>query len=100
MVKLARSASVPVILVGPAPLNWPQLHDTGYPANNRNTHQHRSFNDAVVALGSTISVPTVGLWDLIMQDVGWKEGEEIVGDENCGRRDLDVYFSDGEFLSR
>ncbi|KAK7206299.1 SGNH hydrolase-type esterase domain-containing protein [Myxozyma melibiosi] len=92
-----KAADIKVVFIGAGPFNAHQWWPTrpGNP-HNRTTIQAREYCDALVALGKEIGVPTVPMWDLLMEAVGWKEGDPLYGlEELSAENPLTEYFVDG-----
>lgn len=76
MVKIAESKNVKVILVGPGLHDeylWPEK------PNTRNTLRNLEYGNAVKEVASQVGVPFIDLWHGMLEDMGWKEGEPIIG---------------------
>ncbi|OKL55404.1 hypothetical protein UA08_09289 [Talaromyces atroroseus] len=86
-----------VVLVGPGPFN----HHQFVAANgkeffcDRTTIRARAYCDAAIEVGKERKVPTVPLWYLIMEELGWKDGDPIYGlEELSAENPLNEYLSD------
>ncbi|KAL3459626.1 SGNH hydrolase-type esterase domain-containing protein [Aspergillus heterothallicus] len=100
----AQDAGAKVILIGPGPFDYHgfmKAVEEGWVCD-RTTLRARAYCDATVEVGAEVGVPVVRLWDLIMADMGWKEGELVFGLEEIpdeGR--FEGYFYDGlHFLGK
>lgn len=99
IVSVIRSAGAKVILIGPGPFNHQQFDDAldHQYFVDRTTHRAREYCEATVDVGKELNVPTVPLWYLIMEDLGWKEGDPIYGlPELPAVNPLNAYLSDGQ----
>lgn len=102
IVSAAQGAGAKVILVGPGPFNHYQFDDAlGHQfVVDRTTHRAREYCDAAVDVGKELNIPTIPLWHLIMEDLGWKEGDPIHGlRELPAVNPLNTYLSDGVHFS-
>lgn len=99
IVGAARRVGSEVLLIGPGPFNHHQFADAMEERFfiDRTTSRARAYCKAVADLGEELSVPTVPLWDLIMAEVGWKEGDPIFGlRELPAPNPLKNYLTDGK----
>lgn len=98
IVSAAEKVGAKVILIGPGPFNHQQFDDAlGHQFEvDRTTHRAREYCNATVDVGKELGVPTVPMWDLIMEEVGWKEGDPIYGlPELPAVNPLNDYLTDG-----
>ncbi|KAL2832327.1 SGNH hydrolase-type esterase domain-containing protein [Aspergillus pseudoustus] len=100
----AQGAGAKVLLIGPGPFDhhgFVAVMEEGWVCD-RTTLRARMYCDAAVELGSELGVPVVPLWDLIMADLGWKEGYDVYGlAEVPDVGSFDGYFYDGlHFLGK
>lgn len=80
-----------IILITPPPVNEDQLNNTERTAENT-----AKYAKAVVEVGKEINVPVVDLWTAVMESVGWKEGEPLLGKKGTsGNEKLSPIFTDG-----
>ncbi|KAJ5954053.1 hypothetical protein N7501_008332 [Penicillium viridicatum] len=98
IVATVEQAGAKVVLVGPGPFN----HHQFVAANgkdffcDRTTPRARAYCDAAMEVGVELNVPTVPLWYLVMEELGWKEGDAIYGlAELPADNPLNDYLSDG-----
>ena len=87
-----------MVLIGPGPFNHHQFNEIlgDQLENDRTTHRAREYCNATVDVGKELGVPTVPMWDVIMKDLGWKEGDPIHGlPELPAVNPLNDYFNDG-----
>ncbi|GAM34405.1 hypothetical protein TCE0_015r01963 [Talaromyces pinophilus] len=102
IVSAAEKVGAKVILIGPGPFNHQQFDDAlGHQFEvDRTTHRAREYCNATVDVGKELGVPTVPMWDLIMEEVGWKEGDPIYGLlELPAVNPLNDYLTDGLHFS-
>ncbi|KAK9470506.1 SGNH hydrolase-type esterase domain-containing protein [Dipodascopsis tothii] len=81
IVAAIRAADIKPIIVGPGAFNIHQWK-VGRPwaVEQRTQALAREYSYAARDVAAELSVPFIGLWDLLMASVGWREGEPIMGD--------------------
>lgn len=98
IVSSAQRVGARVILIGPGPFNHQQFDDAVgrlYEVD-RTTSRAREYCDATVDVGKELGIPTLPMWDLVMKEVGWKEGDPIYGlPEIPSVNPLNDYLTDG-----
>jgi hypothetical protein len=78
---------------------WADMHHEQ--AHERTTLRQRAYCDAAAEAAAEMGVPVVKLWDEIMAELGWIEGDRIPGQEGAPEnRCLKEYFWDGKSFSR
>jgi hypothetical protein len=102
IVYAAGSVGAKVVLIGPGPFNHQQFDDAlGHQFEvDRTTHRAREYCEATTDVGKELNIPTVPMWHLVMEDLGWKEGDPIHGlPELPAVNPLNDYFTDGMFYT-
>lgn len=92
-----KAADIKVVFIGAGPFNAHQWWITR-PENphNRTTIQARTYCDAAISLAKELEIPCVPMWYLIMEAIGWKEGDPLTGLEELDPDEsLAAYFTDG-----
>jgi hypothetical protein len=95
----AQTAGAKVVIIGPGPFNHHQfvaVMEKGWLCD-RTTLRARMYCNAAAELGTEFGVPVVPLWELVMADLGWVEGNPVFGLEEVeGAGGLEEYLSDGK----
>ncbi|KAL3479610.1 SGNH hydrolase-type esterase domain-containing protein [Aspergillus californicus] len=97
MVLAAQETGARVIIIGPGPFDYyPFVAQMEEWVCDRTTVSARKYCDAASRLGTELGVPVVPMWDLIMGDLGWTDGDPVPGLEGVeGENGLERYLSDG-----
>ncbi|KAL1988701.1 hypothetical protein VTN96DRAFT_8401 [Rasamsonia emersonii] len=81
MVRLARSRNIPVILVGPGPVDEyaPVVLDSPDGPDECTTLRNREYSEAARGVAAETAVPFIDLWTALLRAQGWTDGEPIIG---------------------
>ncbi|KAH8691536.1 SGNH hydrolase-type esterase domain-containing protein [Talaromyces proteolyticus] len=98
IISVGERTGAKIVVVGPGPFNHYQFIDTQGDRFDcdRCTLRARQYCDAAMEVAEECNVAAVPLWDLIMADLGWKEGDLIHGlPDGPAETPLNLYLNDG-----
>ena len=66
----------------------------------RSAEHTKKYADACRDVGAELGLVVLDLWSVFMAEVGWKEGEPLIGSKKVARNEgLDKLLNDGESSS-
>ena len=83
----------------PPPVDEYQLQEGDNTEIQRTAEHTKKYADACRQVGAELDIVVVDLWSIFMAEVGWKDGQPLVGSKSVERsKKMAELLSDGKFL--